>query len=146
MDNQKTKTLKPQDIVSQQWWIVDATGVPLGRLAAKVAAVIRGKHLPTFTPHVDCGDFVIVVNADKIALSGRKMTDKMYYSHSGYPGHLKSENAETLLRRQPTRLVEKAVKGMLPHSTLGRKQLGKLKIYVGDEHPHAAQQPQALTI
>jgi large subunit ribosomal protein L13 len=145
MNSQKTPNLTAAE-PHGEWWVVDAQGVPLGRLAAKVAAILRGKHLPTFTPNVDCGDFVIVVNADKVALTGKKLTDKLYYSHSGYPGHLRTENAATLLKRQPTRIIEKAVKGMLPHCSLGRKQALKLKIYAGDAHPHAAQQPKPLTI
>lgn len=132
--------------VQRQWHIIDATDVVLGRLASQVAVLLRGKHKPTFAPHVDTGDFVVIINADKVALTGSKLTDKMDYRHSGYPGGLSATSYTELLENNPRRAVEKAVKGMLPHNKLGRQQLKKLKVYAGPEHPHAAQQPQPFTI
>ena len=132
--------------VTRQWHVIDATDVVLGRLASQVAVLLRGKHKPTFAPHVDTGDFVIVVNAEKIALSGAKRTQKMAYRHSGYPGGLRATSYAELLESNPRRAVEKAVKGMLPHNKLGRAQAAKLKVYAGPEHPHAAQQPVAYQI
>ena len=132
--------------ITRQWHVIDATDVILGRLASQVAVLLRGKHKATFAPHVDTGDFVIVVNADKIALSGSKRTQKMAYRHSGYPGGLRATSYEELLATNPRRAVEKAVKGMLPHNKLGRAQASKLKVYAGSEHPHAAQQPVTYTI
>ena len=128
------------------WLVVDAEDVVLGRLASQVAARLRGKHNPLYTPHVDCGDFVVVINADKIKLTGRKEEQKMYYHHSGYMGGLKSINAEKLRRKRPEDLVRSAVKGMLPKNRLGRKLYKKLKVYAGSEHPHQAQQPQPLEV
>ncbi len=128
------------------WLVVDARDVVLGRLASQVAARLRGKHNPLYTPHVDCGDFVIVLNADKVKLTGRKTEQKMYYHHSGYIGGLKSINAEKLLEKRPEDLVRFAVKGMLPKNRLGRKLYKKLKVYSGEEHPHQAQQPQLLEL
>ena len=128
------------------WLVVDAEDAVLGRLASEVAARLRGKHNPLYTPHVDCGDFVIVVNADKIKLTGRKFQQKMYYRHSGYIGGLKEINAEKLLQKRPEDLVRFAVKGMLPKNRLGRKLYKKLKVYAGNEHPHQAQQPQILEL
>lgn len=139
------KTYSPKaGEVERNWYVVDAAGVTLGRLSSRVARLLMGKHKATYAPHLDVGDFVIVVNADRVVLTGRKEEQKIYYRHSGHPGNLKSETAGELRRRQPTRLVENAVKGMLPKSRLGRRQLRKLKIYAGPEHPHAAQQPTAL--
>lgn len=132
--------------ITRQWHVIDASDVVLGRLASQVAVLLRGKHKPTFAPHVDTGDFVIVVNADKIALSGSKRTQKMAYRHSGYPGGLRATSYGELLETNPRRAVERAVKGMLPHNKLGRAQAGKLKVYAGPEHPHAAQQPVPFTI
>jgi len=140
-----TYMAKPHE-VERTWYVVDAEGKTLGRLASQVAAILRGKHKPTFTPHVDCGDFVIVINAEKVRLTGKKMTQKIYRRHSGYPGGLKEIAAKDLLRTRPTRAVELAVKGMLPHNRLGRKMFRKLKVYAGPEHPHAAQQPKKLEI
>ncbi|MCL2676608.1 MAG: 50S ribosomal protein L13 [Streptococcaceae bacterium] len=132
--------------VDRKWYIVDAAGVPLGRLSAVVASVLRGKNKPTFTPHVDTGDFVIVINAEQVALTGKKASDKIYYSHSLHPGGLKSISAGELREKNAVRLIEKSVKGMLPHNTLGRAQGMKLKVFVGGEHNHAAQQPEVLDI
>jgi len=143
----RTFMAKPAEALPQRkWWVVDATNQPLGRLASRVATVLRGKHKPQFTPHVDTGDFVIVVNADKVKLTGSKATDKMYYSHSGYPGGIKEVSFEHLVEKHPNQPIEKAVKGMLPKNTLGRKMLAKLKVYAGDQHPHQAQQPATLEL
>ncbi|PZR54891.1 50S ribosomal protein L13 [Xylanimonas oleitrophica] len=141
----RTYTPKPGD-VQRDWYVVDATDVVLGRLASQVATLLRGKHKPTFAPHVDGGDFVIVINADKVALSGNKRTTKMAYRHSGYPGGLRAVAYGELLEKNPERAIEKAVRGMLPKNSLARQQLGKLKVYRGAEHPHAAQQPQPFEI
>ena len=141
----RTFSPKPADI-DRQWHVIDAEDVVLGRLAVEVATLLRGKHKPTFAPHVDVGDFVVVVNAEKVALTGSKLDDKIAYRHSGYPGGLKATNYAQLLERFPERVVEKAVRGMLPKTSLGRDQLKKLKVYAGPEHPHAAQQPQAFEI
>ena len=132
--------------VERKWYVVDATDVPLGRLSAVVASVLRGKNKPTFTPHTDTGDFVIVINAEKVKLTGKKATDKIYYTHSMYPGGLKQISAGELRSKNAVRLIEKSVKGMLPHNTLGRAQGMKLKVFVGGEHTHAAQQPEVLDI
>ncbi|HEY6083031.1 MAG TPA: 50S ribosomal protein L13 [Chitinophagaceae bacterium] len=131
--------------VQRNWYVVDAANQTLGRMSAKIAAVLRGKNKPYYTPHVDCGDFIIVVNADKILLSGNKMEDKEYITYSGYPGGQKKETAKNLLRRRPEAVVERAVKGMLPKNRLGRQMYKKLFVYTGEAHPHAAQQPQPLT-
>jgi large subunit ribosomal protein L13 len=132
--------------VQRQWYVIDATDVVLGRLASHVATLLRGKHKPIFAPHIDTGDFVIVVNAEKVALSGNKLEQKRAYRHSGYPGGLRSVAYGDLLRKHPERAVEKAVKGMLPKNKLGRKMYGKLKVYAGPEHPHQAQQPVPFEI
>lgn len=132
--------------VTRSWHVIDATDVVLGRLATQAAQLLRGKHKPTFAPHVDTGDFVIIVNADKVALTGSKREKKIAYRHSGHPGGLKATSYEELLETNPQRAVEKAVKGMLPHNKLGRQQLKKLKVYSGAEHPHAAQNPQPFQI
>ena len=136
----RTYTPRPGE-VSSTWYVIDATDVVLGRLASQVATLLRGKHKAQFAPHVDTGDFVIVVNADKVALTGSKREAKMDYRHSGYPGGLRATSYATLLESNPRRAVEKAVKGMLPHTSLGRHMLSKLKVYAGPDHPHAAQQP-----
>ena len=136
---------KPSDI-DRKWFVVDAAGKTLGRLATQVATVLRGKHKPIYTPHVDTGDFVIVVNAEQVALTGNKLRDKLYFRHSGYPGGLKVIKYEKLLRTHPERAIERAVKGMLPHNRLGRKLYRKLKVYRGATHPHQAQKPQVLEI
>ena len=135
-----------QNTIEREWLLVDLEGATLGRAASRVAAVLRGKHKPTFTPNADCGDFVVVINADKVKLSGKKMQDKIYYSHSGYLGGLKEMRAEEMLEKHPERLIEKAVKGMLPRGPLGRRQFKKLYVYTGAEHPHAAQQPKTLDL
>jgi large subunit ribosomal protein L13 len=137
--------IKPDEI-ERRWYVVNADGQTLGRLASKVAQILRGKHKPTFSPHLDVGDYVIVINADKIHVTGRKMLQKIYYRHSGYPGGLKSTNLRDLLRRHPTRAVELAVKGMLPKNRLGRRMFKKLKVYADDQHPHQAQTPQPMEL
>lgn len=137
----RTFTPKPGDI-ERQWHVIDATDQVLGRLAAQVARLLRGKHKTTFAPHIDTGDFVIIINADKVALTGAKLDQKRAYHHSGYPGGLKSVNYAELLATNPERAVEKAVGGMVPKTRLGRAQMQKLKVYTGGEHPHAAQNPQ----
>lgn len=136
----KTYSAKPQE-VERKWYLIDAEGKTLGRLASLVANILRGKHKPQFTPHIDTGDFVIILNAEKIRVSGKKETDKKYYRHSGYPGGLKITTFKEMMAKNPTQALEKAVKGMLPHNTLGQEQFNKLKVYAGSEHPHAAQQP-----
>ena len=141
----KTYTVKPGEI-KRQWRLVDAEGKTLGRLASCIAAILKGKHKPIYTPHADVGDYVIVINADKIHVTGRKMLQKMYHRHSGYPGGLKSINLRDLLQRHPTRAVEYAVKGMLPKNRLGRRMFKKLKVYAGSDHPHQAQKPQVLEL
>ncbi len=140
---QKTYTAKPEDI-TRQWYVVDAEGQTLGRLATRIATLLRGKHKPLFTPSMDCGDFIIVLNAEKVVLSGRKETQKTYYHHTGYIGNLKSITVEKQRQKDATKLVEKAVWGMIPHNRQGREQITRLKVYLGSEHPHTAQQPQAL--
>lgn len=129
-----------------RWWIVDADGAVLGRLASQVAARLRGKHNPAFTPHVDTGDSVIVINAGKIKLTGRKMEEKTYYRHSGYVGGIKSITARKLMEKRPEEVIRKAVKGMLPKNSLGRQLFKKLKVYAGGEHPHSAQKPETLQL
>jgi large subunit ribosomal protein L13 len=134
---------KKEDLV-RTWYVIDAEDLPLGRLATKVAHVLRGKHKPTFTPHMDCGDFVIVVNASKIALTGDKLDKKIYYNHSGYTGGLRERTARVMKESYPVEMVERAIKGMLPKGRLGRQMYKKLFVYAGEEHPHAAQQPVEL--
>jgi large subunit ribosomal protein L13 len=141
----KTYVAKPTDR-ERNWLLVDANGLTLGRLSTQIADALRGKRKPTYTPHIDTGDFVVVVNAEKIAVTGKKLTDKLYYRHSGYPGGLKSRTLAEQLDRQPEEVIRHAVKGMLPRNRLARKQLTKLKIYAGPEHPHAAQQPVPMEI
>lgn len=140
-----TVSAKPHEI-QRSWFVVDASGKVLGRLAAGIAHRLRGKHKPIYTPHVDTGDFIVVVNADKVRVTGRKATDKIYYRHSQYAGGLKAESFEKLQARKPERVLELAVKGMLPKGPLGYAMLRKLKVYRGAQHPHSAQQPQALEI
>ncbi len=141
----KTVSMRAED-VRRNWVVIDAQDQVLGRLATEVARRLRGKHKAEYTPHVDTGDFVVVINADKVRVTGNKMTDKMYWRHSGYPGGIKSISFEKLRDEHPTRPIEKAVKGMLPRNPLGRAMFRKLKIYAGAEHPHAAQQPQSLKL
>ena len=135
-----------ESTITRKWYVVDAEGQTLGRLATKVATILRGKHKPSYTPHVDTGDYVIVINAEKIVLTGKKWTDKMYYKHSGYNGGLTATAAKDQLVKLPTSLVEKAVKGMVPHTTLGADMLRKLFVYAGPEHKHQAQQPESLEV
>lgn len=143
----RTYQAKPAEALpARKWWIVDAANQPLGRVASRVATILRGKHKPTFTPHVDTGDFVIVINAAKVKVTGNKAAQKNYYSHSGMPGRLKAETFEDAVVRRPDLPIRHAVKGMLPKSVLGRHLLKKLKVYGGADHPHAAQQPQTLTL
>ena len=141
----RTYTPKAGD-VTRAWHVIDATDVVLGRLASQTATLLRGKHKTIFAPHVDTGDFVIIINAEKIALTGAKLEKKKAYRHSGYPGGLKAETYEQMLEKHPTRAVEKAVRGMLPKNALGRQMLSKLKVYAGDSHPHAAQKPVPFEI
>ena len=141
----RTFSPKPEDI-TKQWHVVDADGMVLGRLATVVASVLRGKHKPTFAPHMDTGDHVIVVNASKVVLTAGKADTKLAYRHSGYPGGLRARSYSDLLAREPEEVVRRAVRGMLPRTRLGRDQLGKLKIYAGPQHPHQAQQPQPLDL
>ncbi|MBK79711.1 MAG: 50S ribosomal protein L13 [Gammaproteobacteria bacterium] len=141
----KTVSMRAED-VRRSWFVVDAEDKTLGRLATEIATRLRGKHKPEYTPHVDTGDYVIVVNAEKIRVTGAKTTDKMYYRHSGYPGGIKSRSFEQMRDSHPERIIEKAVKGMMPRNPLGRAMLKKLKVYAGGEHPHSAQQPEPLEI
>ena len=141
----KTFTAKPET-VKRDWFVVDAAGQTLGRLATEIASRLRGKHKPVFTPHVDTGDYIVIINAEKIAVTGKKLQDKMYHRFTGYVGNLKSETLGQALERHPERAIEIGVKGMLPKNSLGRQMFRKLKVYKGAEHPHTAQQPQALDI
>jgi large subunit ribosomal protein L13 len=141
----KTYSPKPGDI-NRLWYVVDATDLPLGRLASEVATILRGKHKPTYAPHVDGGDFVIVVNAEKVAVTSGKSQTKIYYRHSGYPGGIKAETFENLRQRRPQAIIERAVTGMLPKNKLGRQMARKLKVYAGSVHPHVAQSPQSLEL
>lgn len=141
----KTFTAKPES-VKRDWYVVDASGKTLGRLATEIARRLRGKHKPVYTPHVDTGDYIIVINAEKITVTGAKAKDKIYYSHTEFPGGLKEISFEKLIDKAPERVLEKAVKGMLPKGPLGREMFRKLKVYAGGEHKHAAQQPQVLDI
>ena len=139
----KTFSAKPET-VKRDWYVVDAAGKTLGRLATEVARRLRGKHKPEFTPHVDTGDYIVVINAEKVAVTGNKATDKMYHSHTGFPGGIKSISFDKLIQKKPELVIEKAVKGMLPKNPLGRAMYRKLKVYAGPEHKHTAQQPQVL--
>jgi large subunit ribosomal protein L13 len=141
----KTYSIKASEI-EREWFVVDAQGQNLGRLATRIATILRGKHKPTFTPGMDVGDFVIVVNADKITVTGNKMQEKMYYRHSLYPGGLRETSLESMLAKHPERVVEHAVRGMLPKNRLGRAMMKKLKVYAGGNHPHQAQKPRALEL
>ena len=141
----KTYQAKKEEL-KYQWYLVNAEGKVLGRLASELAKILRGKHKPTFTPHVDTGDFVVVVNAEKVGLTGKKLKDKIYYRHTGYPGGIKEVSAEKLLAKKPTELIRRAVKGMLPKNSLGRQMLRKLKVYAGPNHPHKAQNPVPLEL
>lgn len=141
----KSFVAKPHEL-ERKWYLVDAEGQTLGRLASEVAKILRGKHKPIFTPHVDTGDHVIIINADKVHLTGKKLEQKMYYRHSGFPGGLKTMDYKTFLQTKPELLLEKAIKGMLPHNRLGRAMAKKLKVYSGTEHPHTAQKPEVLAL
>jgi len=145
MTMNKTFSPKPSDI-ERSWHLVDAADLPLGRLASEVAQVLRGKHKPTYAPHLDTGDFVVIVNAERVAVTSDKTQSKIYYRHSGYPGGIKAETFESLLGRRPEAVVERAVRGMLPKNKLGRRMARKLKVYAGPDHPHAAQRPEPLEL
>lgn len=136
--------MEKKETVTRNWYVIDATDMTLGRLATQVASILRGKHKPTYTPNVDCGDFVIVVNAEKVNLTGKKLDQKIYYNHSGYPGGLRERSARVMKEKYPVEMVERAIKGMLPHTRLGNQMYRKLFVYAGAEHPHAAQQPVEL--
>jgi large subunit ribosomal protein L13 len=141
----QTSSAKPLEAAAtRKWWVVDAKDQPLGRLASRVAQILRGKHKPNFTPHVDTGDFVVVVNASQVKVTGKKASDKKYYTHSGYPGAIRSESFRHLIVRHPNRPIEIAVKGMLPKNVLGRQMIGKLHVYGDGSHPHQAQKPETL--
>jgi len=142
----KNTYMQKKETVERNWYVIDAEGVNLGRLATRVADVLRGKHKPTFTPHIDCGDFVIVVNASKINLTGNKLNDKIYYNHSGYTGGLRERTAKEMRENYPVEMIERAVKGMIPHTRLGRQVAKKLFVYEGAEHPHMAQKPVEMKV
>ena len=142
----KTTVMAKSETVDRKWYVVDAAGIPLGRVASQVAAVLRGKNKTIYTPHVDTGDFVIVINTDKMVLTGNKLNDKKYFHHSGYPGGLKEVTYKDLMEKRSDFALERAIKGMLPKNSLGKKMFGKLKVYKGSEHPHQAQQPVELKI
>ena len=144
--NMKSTFMQKKEDVVRNWYVIDAKDVNLGRLATKAAHILRGKHKPTFTPHIDCGDFVIVVNADKINLTGNKLNDKIYYNHSGYTGGLRERTAKEMKEKYPVEMVERAIKGMLPKGRLGRQMYKKLFVYAGEEHPHTAQKPVEMEI
>ena len=142
----KTTFMQSKETVNRTWYVIDAKDIPLGRVASKAATILRGKHKATFTPHIDCGDYVIIINADKVKLTGNKINDKMYYNHSGFPGGLRTRNAKTMLESYPVEMVERAVNGMLPNGPLGRQMYRKLFVYAGSEHKHEAQKPTTITI
>ena len=142
----KNSYMQKKETVVRNWYVIDAEGVNLGRLATKVATMLRGKHKPTYTPHIDCGDYIIIVNADKVNLTGNKLEDKKYYNHSMYTGGLRERTAKEMKEKYPVEMVERAVKGMLPHNRLGREMYKKLFVYTGSEHPHAAQKPEKLDL
>ena len=138
--------MEKKETVNRNWYVIDAENLPLGRVATKAANLLRGKHKVTFTPHIDCGDYVIIINADKVKLTGNKLDQKMYYNHSGFPGGLRERNAKTMIEKYPVEMVERAVKGMLPHNRLGRATAKKLFVYAGADHKHQAQKPVSITI
>ena len=138
--------MQKKETVERNWYVIDAEGINLGRLATKVADVLRGKHKPTYTPHIDCGDFVIIVNASKINLTGNKLNDKIYYNHSGYTGGLRERTAKEMKEKYSVEMIERAVKGMIPHTRLGRQVVKKLFVYEGAEHPHMAQKPVEMKV
>lgn len=141
-----TSYMQKKETVERKWYVIDAAGKPLGRVASKAAHVLRGKHKPTFTPHIDCGDYVIIINASKVALTGNKLNDKKYYSHSQYPGGLRERTAKEIMEKHPEELLEKAVKGMLPKNRLGRAMYKKLFVYANETHEQSAQKPEAMDI
>ena len=141
----KTFMQRKEDVV-RNWYVIDAEGKTLGRIATKAATLLRGKHKVTYTPHIDCGDYVIIVNASKVNLTGNKLQDKMYYNHSGYPGGLRERNAKTMIEKYPEEMLERAIKGMLPHNRLGRKMGKKLFVYAGETHKHDAQKPTKIEL
>lgn len=140
----KNTFMQKKETVERKWYVLDATDLPLGRVATKAAHMLRGKHKVTFTPHIDCGDYIIITNASKVKLTGNKLNDKMYYNHSGYTGGLRERNAAEMIEKYPVEMVERAVKGMLPHNRLGRQMAKKLFVYKGAEHKHQAQNPEVL--
>ena len=142
----KNAFMRKKQEVKRDWYVIDAEEAPLGRVAVKVAHILRGKHKPTYTPHIDCGDYVVVINASKVALTGNKLDDKMYYNHSGYPGGLRERTARTMKENYPVEMMERAVKGMLPKGRLGRQMYKKLFVYAGSEHPHTAQKPVEMKL
>lgn len=142
----KNTFMQKKQEIKRDWYVIDADNAPLGRVAVKVAHILRGKHKPTYTPNVDCGDYVIVVNASKVALTGNKLDEKMYYNHSGYPGGLRERTARTMKENYPVEMMERAVKGMLPKGRLGRQMYKKLFVYAGSEHPHTAQKPVEMKL
>jgi large subunit ribosomal protein L13 len=138
--------MQKKETIERKWYVIDAEGKPLGRVAAKAAHVLRGKHKATFTPHIDCGDNIIIINAEKAALTGNKLENKMYYNHSMYQGGLRERTAKTMKEKYPEEMMERAIKGMLPKGRLGREMFRKLHVYAGSEHPHTAQQPKLITL
>lgn len=144
--NMKNTFMQKKETVERNWYVIDATDLPLGRVATKAAHYLRGKHKVTFTPHIDCGDYIIITNASKVKLTGNKLNDKMYYNHSGYPGGMRERNAKTMIEDYPVEMVERAVKGMLPKGRLGRQMYKKLFVYAGEEHNQQAQKPEKLEI
>ena len=142
----KSTFMQSKETVNRTWYVIDAKDIPLGRLASKTASILRGKHKVTYTPHVDCGDYVIIVNADKVALTGNKLEDKIYYDHSRYVGGLRERTAKEMKENYPVEMIERAVKGMIPHTRLGRQVAKKLFVYEGSEHPHMAQKPKKMEI
>ncbi len=142
----KNTFMQKKETVERKWYVLDATDLPLGRVATKAAHMLRGKHKVTFTPHIDCGDYIIITNASKVKLTGNKLNDKMYYNHSGYTGGLRERNAAEMIENYPVEMVERAVKGMLPHNRLGRQMAKKLFVYAGDAHEQQAQKPESISL
>ena len=142
----KTTFMQKKEDVVREWYVIDAKDIPLGRVASKAATVLRGKHKAIYTPHVDCGDYVIIINAEKVNLTGNKLDQKMYYNHSGYPGGLRERTARTMVEKYPVEMVERAIKGMLPKNRLGREMFRQLFVYAGSEHKHEAQKPERLEV
>lgn len=142
----KNSYMQKKETVERNWYVIDATDIPLGRLASRVATMLRGKHKATYTPHIDCGDYIIITNASKVKLTGNKLDKKLYYNHSGYTGGLRVRTAKTMIEKYPVEMIERAVKGMLPNGRLGRAMYKKLFVYEGSEHPHMAQKPEVYEI